>query len=89
MSSRIVWLRQLTNYLFDKNKALVYHGRIDDNWKDEEAVTREELKEAMNNNSYQYFELRQLNTPIEIHISFGKDASTQMTVGWYVEVNLN
>jgi len=36
-------------YLFDKNKALVYHGRIDDNWKDESAVTREELKEAMNN----------------------------------------
>lgn len=36
-------------YLFDKNKALVYHGRIDDNWKDEAAVTREELKEAMNN----------------------------------------
>jgi thiol-disulfide isomerase/thioredoxin len=36
-------------YLFDKNKALVYHGRIDDNWKDENAVTREELKEAMNN----------------------------------------
>ena len=24
-------------YLFDKNKALVYHGRIDDNWKDEDA----------------------------------------------------
>jgi thiol-disulfide isomerase/thioredoxin len=36
-------------YLFDKNKQLVYHGRIDDNWKDEEAVTREELKEAINN----------------------------------------
>ncbi|MDE2028769.1 MAG: thioredoxin family protein [Candidatus Omnitrophica bacterium] len=36
-------------YLFDKNKALVYHGRIDDNWKDADAVTREELKEAMNN----------------------------------------
>ena len=36
-------------YLFDKDKALVYHGRIDDNWKDEEKVTREELKEAMNN----------------------------------------
>ena len=36
-------------YLFNKNKALVYHGRIDDNWKDENAVTREELKEAMNN----------------------------------------
>jgi len=36
-------------YLFDKDKKLVYHGRIDDNWKDESAVTREELKEAMNN----------------------------------------
>ncbi|MBF0595491.1 MAG: thioredoxin family protein [Candidatus Omnitrophica bacterium] len=36
-------------YLYNKNKELVYHGRIDDNWKDEEAVTREELKEAMNN----------------------------------------
>ncbi len=36
-------------YLFDKNKILVYHGRIDDNWKDESAVKREELKEAMNN----------------------------------------
>ena len=36
-------------YLFDKNKKLVYHGRIDDNWKDEPAVTREELKEALNN----------------------------------------
>ena len=36
-------------YLFNKNKELVYHGRIDDNWKDEESVTREELKEAMNN----------------------------------------
>jgi len=36
-------------YLLNKNKELVYHGRIDDNWKDEEAVTREELKEALNN----------------------------------------
>ena len=36
-------------YLFDKSKKLVYHGRIDDNWKDEDAVTREELKEALNN----------------------------------------
>ena len=36
-------------YLFDKNKTLVYHGRIDDNWKEEALVTREELKEAMNN----------------------------------------
>ncbi|MBF0619978.1 MAG: thioredoxin family protein [Candidatus Omnitrophica bacterium] len=36
-------------YLFNKDRALVYHGRIDDNWKDEDAVTREELKEALNN----------------------------------------
>jgi peroxiredoxin len=36
-------------YLFNKGRELVYHGRIDDNWKDEDAVTREELKEAMNN----------------------------------------
>ncbi len=36
-------------YLFNAEKALVYHGRIDDNWKNEDAVTREELKEAMNN----------------------------------------
>ncbi len=36
-------------YLFNKEKKLVYHGRIDDNWKDEDAVTREELKEALNN----------------------------------------
>ena len=36
-------------YLFGKDKKLVYHGRIDDNWKNENAVTREELKEALNN----------------------------------------
>jgi peroxiredoxin len=36
-------------YLFDKNKKLAYHGRIDDNWQDESRVTREELKEALNN----------------------------------------
>ncbi len=36
-------------YLFNKDQALVYHGRVDDNWKDEDAVTREELKEALNN----------------------------------------
>lgn len=34
-------------YLFDKDKRLVYHGRIDDNWKDESAVTKEELKAAV------------------------------------------
>ncbi|MBF0122589.1 MAG: thioredoxin family protein [Candidatus Omnitrophica bacterium] len=36
-------------YLFNKNKELVYHGRIDDNWREEDSVTREELKETMNN----------------------------------------
>lgn len=36
-------------YLYNKNKKLVYHGRIDDNWQDESKVTREELKEALNN----------------------------------------
>ena len=35
-------------YLFSKDKTLVYHGRIDDNWQDESKVTREELKEALN-----------------------------------------
>mgnify|MGYP001773842831 CR=1 FL=1 len=33
-------------YLVDKNMRLFYHGRFDDNWKDENLVTREELKEA-------------------------------------------
>ena len=36
-------------YFFGKDQKLVYHGRIDDNWKDEKAVTKEELKEAVNN----------------------------------------
>ena len=36
-------------YLFNKNRELVYHGRIDDNWQDESKVTKEELKEALNN----------------------------------------
>ena len=35
-------------YLFDKNHKLIYHGRIDDNWQDENKVTKEELKEALN-----------------------------------------
>jgi peroxiredoxin len=34
-------------YLYDREKRLVYHGRIDDNWKDEKGVGKEELKEAM------------------------------------------
>ncbi|MFC2143615.1 thioredoxin family protein [Candidatus Aenigmatarchaeota archaeon] len=36
-------------YLYDKNQKLVYHGRMDDNWEDESAVTKEELKEAIDN----------------------------------------
>lgn len=34
-------------YLFDREKQLVYHGRIDDNWQDESKVTKEELKAAI------------------------------------------
>lgn len=33
-------------YVFDQDRTLAYHGRIDDNWKDPDAVTKEELKEA-------------------------------------------
>jgi len=33
-------------YLFDAAGKLFYHGRIDDNWKDESRVTREELMAA-------------------------------------------
>lgn len=36
-------------YLYDEAKKLVYHGRLDDNWQDEEKVKRQELKEAINN----------------------------------------
>lgn len=34
-------------YVYNHKKELVYHGRIDDNWKDEAAVIREELKEVI------------------------------------------
>lgn len=34
-------------YLYDGQGRLFYHGRIDDNWKDEGAVARHELREAM------------------------------------------
>lgn len=34
-------------YLFDGQGQLFYHGRIDDNWQDEEAVSRQELCEAI------------------------------------------
>lgn len=36
------------NFLFDKNLKLVYHGAIDDNPTDAANVTRQHLKEAMN-----------------------------------------
>ncbi len=34
-------------YLFDKDKRLSYHGRIDDNWKDESSVKNQELADAL------------------------------------------
>jgi len=34
-------------YLYDENRILRYRGRIDDNWKDESAVTRKELRLAI------------------------------------------
>lgn len=34
-------------YLLNKDQELVYHGRLDDNWKDEKNVQKEELKEAI------------------------------------------
>jgi len=34
-------------YVFDEERKLVYHGRIDDNWKDENAVTKKDLDEAI------------------------------------------
>jgi len=36
-------------YLYDATQSLVYHGRIDDNWKDESKVVKEELKAAIQN----------------------------------------
>ena len=36
-------------YLFDSNQKLVYHGRLDDNWKEETKVKKRELKEAVEN----------------------------------------
>lgn len=34
-------------YLYDKDRVLKYRGRIDDNWKDETKVTRNELQMAI------------------------------------------
>lgn len=35
-------------YVFDKARKLAYHGRIDDNWKAPEQVTKHELRDAVN-----------------------------------------
>ena len=34
-------------FVYDSNRKLVYHGRIDDNWEDEKAVTKHDLDEAL------------------------------------------
>lgn len=34
-------------YVFDQNRKLAYHGRLDDSWKDPSKVTKQELKEAI------------------------------------------
>ncbi|NPA82266.1 MAG: thioredoxin family protein [Epsilonproteobacteria bacterium] len=34
-------------YLYDSKGELFYHGRVDDNWQNEDEVTKEELKEAI------------------------------------------
>lgn len=34
-------------YVFDADRTLAYHGRIDDNWKDPSQVTKQELKAAI------------------------------------------
>ena len=34
-------------FVFNENRELYYHGRINDNWKEPEKVTKEELKNAL------------------------------------------
>jgi len=34
-------------YVYNQDRHLVYHGRIDDNWQDESSVTKHELREAL------------------------------------------
>lgn len=34
-------------YVYDQERKLAYHGRIDDNWKDVSAVTQKEMAEAI------------------------------------------
>lgn len=35
-------------FVYDKNKKLYYHGRINDNWQNPDQVTTEDLKDALN-----------------------------------------
>ena len=35
-------------YVYNKNRMLKYRGRLDDNWKDESKVMRQDLKNALN-----------------------------------------
>lgn len=34
-------------FVYDENRGLAYHGRLDDNWKEPEKITRRELTEAL------------------------------------------
>lgn len=34
-------------FVYDNKRTLYYHGRVDDNWKDETRVTKHELREAI------------------------------------------
>lgn len=34
-------------YVFDSDRRLAYHGRIDDSWKDEAKITKKELEESL------------------------------------------
>ncbi len=34
-------------YVFDTNRALAYHGRLDDSWQDSEKVTQQDLRHAL------------------------------------------
>jgi len=36
-------------YLFNANQELVYHGRLDDNWKEPKKVKKQELREGIEN----------------------------------------
>lgn len=35
-------------YVFDRDRKLAYHGRVDDNWQEPSKVTKHELREAIN-----------------------------------------